>query len=128
LRQPDGNDIIYRLSSGDSMTKIVDSLADIYNNRFPSSTRSRRHEVWEILCRDWFSRYIPPESRVLEVAAGFCEFINNISAPEKIAVDLNPELPEFAAPGVKTFIHPAEALAEIIEPGSVDVVFLSNFL
>ena len=49
----------------------LESLVDrIYRNRFPREVLARRSAVWRVLCDSWFSRYIPADGRVLEVAAG----------------------------------------------------------
>jgi SAM-dependent methyltransferase len=63
---------------------------------------------------------------VLDLAAGYCEFINNISCKEKHAVDLNPETKKRAAKGVKVHITASDNLPTSLA-GKVDVVFVSNF-
>ena len=107
----------------------IESLVDrIYRNRFPREMLKRRTAVWRVLCQSWFSRYIPENARVLEVAAGYCEFINNIKADERVAVDLNPETRLHAAPDVVVHEIAAERLGEIIPAAHFDVAFMSNFL
>jgi SAM-dependent methyltransferase len=100
----------------------------LYRHRFPAEMLERRAAVWRVLCRHWFGRYIPPRARVLEVAAGYCEFINNVEAAERAAVDLNPETRLHAAGGVRVYEMPAERVAEAVPRGHFDVVFMSNFL
>jgi SAM-dependent methyltransferase len=100
----------------------------LYRNRFPKEMLARRAAVWSVLCKVWFARYIPSNARVLEVAAGYCEFINNIEAGEKVAVDINPETALYAAQGVTVHLIAAEALAEVLPLAYFDTVFLSNFL
>lgn len=63
---------------------------------------------------------------MLDLAAGNCEFINNIQAAHKIAVDLNEDVRNFAAPEVRVVIAYSHAMTEIASE-SVDVVFVSNF-
>jgi SAM-dependent methyltransferase len=109
-------------------TGLDASIESLYRHRFPREMLDRRAAVWRILCRSWFARYIPPNARVLEVAAGYCEFINNISAAEKVAIDLNPETRYFAAPEVTVHHVAAEHLTSVITPGTFDTVFMSNFL
>jgi len=65
---------------------------------------------------------------VLEVAAGYCEFINNVIGVERVAVDLNPDARKYAAPDVKVHEVAAECLAQVFSPNYFDVVFMSNFL
>ena len=107
----------------------LESLVDrIYRNRFPQEVLARRSAVWRVLCDSWFAHYIPPGARVLEVAAGYCEFINNIRADERVAVDLNPETRLYAAPAVVVHEIAAERLAEVVPLLHFDTVFMSNFL
>jgi SAM-dependent methyltransferase len=82
--------------------------------------------VWQILCKYFFQKYIKPSDTVLDLAAGFCEFINNIECEKRIAVDLNPEVKNFAAPDVQVIITSSTDLSPI-SADSVDVVFVSNF-
>ena len=63
---------------------------------------------------------------VLDLAAGHCEFVNNIRAGHRIAVDLNPDVALHAAAGVQAHVLRSDDLAGI-EGQSVDVVFISNF-
>lgn len=100
----------------------------LYQHRFPEEMLAQRAAVWKILCRQWFARYIAPEARVLEVAAGYCEFINNIEASERVTVDLNPQTRNHAAPDVAVHETAAERLAEVVPHAYFDAVFMSNFL
>jgi SAM-dependent methyltransferase len=62
------------------------------------------------------------------VAAGYCEFINNIAAKERVAVDLNPETRYHAGPGVIFHEIAAERLDEVVPADHFDAAFMSNFL
>lgn len=102
-----------------------ESLRTLYAHRF-SGESAARDDIWQVLCADFFQRWIPPAATVLDLAAGHCEFINNISALRRIAVDLNPDVAVRAAAGVETHVARSDALEEIAND-SVDVVFCSNF-
>jgi SAM-dependent methyltransferase len=102
-----------------------ESLRTLYAHRF-SGEGAARDDIWQVLCADFFQRWIPPAATVLDLAAGHCEFINNISALRRIAVDLNPDVAVRAAPGVETHVARSDALDPIADD-SVDVVFCSNF-
>ena len=91
--------------------------------RFPFD--ERRDVVWKEVCR-YLQRYVPRDATVLDLGAGYCNFINNISAAEKHAVDLFSELPNFAGPDVITHNRPCTALTEEFEDGTFDVAFASN--
>ena len=41
-----------------------------------------RHEMWAILCRDFFQGHLPGDDRAIEIWAGYCEIINNIRAEQ----------------------------------------------
>ncbi|HVA95047.1 MAG TPA: hypothetical protein VNI36_09110 [Candidatus Dormibacteraeota bacterium] len=51
----------------------------------------------------YFGRWVPPKGAVLDLGAGYCEFINNVSAGTKYAMDLNPEILNQAESDVKIF-------------------------
>ena len=105
------------------------SVDQIYQRRFPPEILARRQAVWQVLCRAWFGRYIPEGARVLEIAPGYCEFINNVaSASERVGVDLNPDTQRHAAPGVVIHLTSAEDIGQVIPAGHFDIAFMSNFL
>ena len=64
---------------------------------------------------------------MVDLGAGFCEFINAARAGRRIAVDLNPDTIRCAAPGVEVQATSASDLS-FLNGESVDVVFSSNFL
>jgi len=103
-----------------------EGLRRLYASRFAATEGPARDAIWRVLCRDFFQRWIDPRSTVLELGAGYCEFINNIRAAKKIAVDLNPEIKHRAGPDVRTIITSATDLGEL-PSSSVDVVFAANF-
>lgn len=101
------------------------SAEDIYRRRF-AEQEAFRDEMWKALCRDFFQRYVPRDATVMEIAAGYCEFTNNIEAGRKIAVDINPETTRRAADGVEVVLTTSSDLS-MIPSESVDVAFVSNF-
>lgn len=100
-------------------------VKEIYSARFAADYQSREN-VWKVLTRHFFQRLIGENKVVLEVAAGYCHFINNISAKEKIAVDINEDTKKYAQPDVRVIIGRSENLSEL-EESSVDSIFISNF-
>jgi ubiquinone/menaquinone biosynthesis C-methylase UbiE len=103
-----------------------ESLNTLYQHRFDPDEQARKLAVWKVLCEDFFSQFVDPNDTVLDLGAGFCEFINTIHAANRIAVDANPEIATFAAPGVKAICGKAEELSEI-PSNSIDIAFSSNF-
>jgi SAM-dependent methyltransferase len=100
-------------------------LEALYRTRF-SPDLAFRQRMWRVLCRDFFQRYVPPESTVMEIGAGYCEFINNICATQKIAVDLDPATHNYAAKDVHVLQTTSTDLSAV-PSGSVNIVFASNF-
>ncbi|MDQ3918800.1 MAG: methyltransferase domain-containing protein [Acidobacteriota bacterium] len=113
------------MKTSDVLEANVDRL---YRHRFPTELLARRAAVWQVLCEDWFARYIAADARVVEVAAGYCEFINHIPAGEKVAVDINPETNRHAASEVTVHQVAAEQLAAVLPAKYFDAAFMSNFL
>ncbi len=102
-------------------------LSELYGNRFAEADRARKVRIWAALWDRVFSRWVRPEDTVLDLGAGYCEFINAAVARRRIAVDLNPDTVRLAAPGVEVHTASASQLA-FLHDGEVDVVFTSNFL
>ena len=101
-------------------------LDRLYAARFPEAERDARVRLWRTLCDAFFARYVPPGGTVLDLGAGYCDFINQIRAGRRIAIDLNPETPAAAAPGVEVHSLPLPALGTAVAAGSVDLAFASN--
>ncbi len=106
--------------------RIEESLERIYANRFPDRERAAKARLWQTLCEAFFCRYVPAGATVLDIGAGYCDFINHIKASRRIAVDLNPETARAAAAGVAVSTLPLERLDEAMEADSVDLAFASN--
>jgi SAM-dependent methyltransferase len=100
-------------------------VQSIYARRFTPDLMFRQ-EMWKILCRDFFQQYVDSNSHVLEIGAGYCEFINNIQAGSKTAVDINPDIKTHAAPGVKIVLNSSSRMSAVTD-NSVEIVFASNF-
>jgi SAM-dependent methyltransferase len=86
----------------------------------------QRRGVWRAIV-EYVARDVGPVESVLELGPGYCDFINQFPAPRRIAIELNPEMRAFAAPGVDFRSDDATRLAGIPER-SVDLVFASHFL
>lgn len=104
---------------------MKDYVLSIYADRFDKDAR-KREVMWRVLCKDYFQKFIKPSDTVLDLAAGYCEFINNIECKKKIAVDLNAKTKQKAAKGVKVYQALSTKLPKPLT-GKVDVVFTSNF-
>jgi SAM-dependent methyltransferase len=84
-----------------------------------------RETLWATLCGSYFQRLVAPEFHVLELGAGYANFINNIQCRTRTAVDLWQGLPEQVRPGVDARVGSVTDL-EFLPDASVDFVFASN--
>jgi SAM-dependent methyltransferase len=78
-----------------------------------------------VLCHYFFQRYIRDGDTVLDVGAGYCEFINHIVCRRRIALDVSEEVRAHANPGVEVVQGSSMDLSALVE--QVDVAFVSNF-
>ena len=76
-------------------------LAKLYRHRFEPAELPRKLAIWRVLCEDFFARYVRANDVVVDIGAGYCEFINSVTCGRRIAVDLNPDVRRFAAPNVE---------------------------
>lgn len=106
---------------------MPDDTSALYRLRFPLDERDAKIAIWRVLCADFFSRYIAATDRVLDIACGYGEFINNIRAAERHGVDINPDTAALLAKDVQFHATPATDL-RALTPHYFDAVFMSNFL
>jgi SAM-dependent methyltransferase len=98
---------------------------ELYDARFGAAARRAKDAMWRVLCEDFFQRWIPTDGVLIDLGAGFCEFVNHIRCRERWAVETDERVRSFAGPGVQVHCGPAHDLAWR-GSGSVDVVFASN--
>jgi SAM-dependent methyltransferase len=102
-------------------------LSELYKIRFATEELPRKNAIWKMLCSNYFQKFINKSSTVVDIACGYGEFLNNIQAKRKIAVDLNPDAKHFLNPDVEFHQCLATNLASIIT-ADADIIFTSNFL
>jgi SAM-dependent methyltransferase len=100
-------------------------LSRIYTQRFAANLDYRKR-VWHVLIDSFFGKYIARNSTVLDLGCGYGEFINQVEARRKYAMDLNPDAPRYLAADVE-FIQQDCSQEWPIENGSLDAIFTSNF-
>lgn len=100
-------------------------LQEIYQRRFQRNLEYR-NRVWRVLTADFFSRWVRPDHRVLDLGCGYCQFINNIVCAGKYGMDLNPSAADHAAKNV-TLLQQDCAARWPIADNVFDAVFTSNF-
>ena len=101
------------------------SLSDLYEHRFSAAERERKTALWKVLCQSFFQKYVRESDTVVDLGAGYCEFINNIRCAKKYAVDLSEDTQTAAAEDVTVVLKPATDLSSF-EAQTVDAVFASN--
>jgi SAM-dependent methyltransferase len=101
------------------------NLSKLYDTRFSPLEKARKDRVWRVLCQSFFQRYIRDDDTVLDLGAGYCEFINHIACRRRIALDQSEDLGQHAAAGVEVLAGPSADLASVPR-GSIDVAFASN--
>ena len=102
----------------------------MYANRFSEQAEARKNKIWVEICR-YLRRLIPQDAgTVVDVAAGYCDFINNIGlGTERFALDLNPDVQKYAGPGVTAIVGDVEeSIRGRFGGDSVSLFFMSNFL
>jgi len=114
-------------SGTDGKKSLQKNLDLLYQGRFSKQEVQDKSRIWEVLCKHFFQEYVSPNDTVLDLGAGYCDFINNIQCREKLAVDLNDDTPTLAHSDVT--VHQASSTDLSFQADeSVDVVFTSNFL
>jgi ubiquinone/menaquinone biosynthesis C-methylase UbiE len=85
----------------------------------------KRVVLWNTLCKHFFQKLLPSNASVLELGAGWCDFINTIEADQKTAVDIWDGIKKHAKSDVRTIIGSATDL-DGVSSESIDMVFASN--
>jgi SAM-dependent methyltransferase len=113
------------MKSGISNHTNEDDMRRIYRRRFKGQLEYRSR-VWKVLIRNYFQQWVRSEDVVLDLGAGYGEFINHIQCGTKYAMDLNPDTAQKVNADVTVL---AQDCAEpwALSDNSTDVVFTSNF-
>ena len=102
-------------------------LSKLYAARFPQQELARKNEIWNVIVEDFLQRYVPETGTVIDAACGYGEFINNIRAQKKIAIDLNEDASRYLQSDVE-FRHGESGAVLTSLENTADIVFTSNFL
>jgi len=108
-----------------SLTHDESDLSRIYAQRFAANLDYRKR-VWRVLVDSFFQQHVQPDATILDLGCGYGEFINQIRAGRKYAMDLNPDAPRCLSNDVE-FIRQDCSQPWPVEETSLDVVFTSNF-
>ncbi len=97
----------------------------LYEYRFRDVDQDARSAVWAEI-GPFIHRHLGEPRRVLDPAAGRCEFLNSVPAEERWGVDLVDYEESWAAPGVKMLV--GDALELDLPADHFDAIWVSNFL
>lgn len=100
-------------------------LEHLYQERFKGRFEYR-DKVWTVLVRDVFQKYVRPDDVVLDLGAGYGEFIRHITCAKKYALDLNPDTKNLVPYGIDVLSQDCTAPWPLPD-ASLDVIFTSNF-
>ena len=104
----------------------MQGLDKLYDYRFSARERDRKNAIWQVLCSQYFQKFVNSQDTVLDIACGYGEFIRHIQAKKKLAIDLNAAVQKELPPEIQFFCTAADTMPDI-PTGSVDVCFASNF-
>jgi SAM-dependent methyltransferase len=88
-----------------------------------------RKKVWRAIC-EYISKYIQGKNyTIVDIGAGYCDFINQIEAANKIAIDSNAESKKFCGENID-FYSSFDSFFETEkkEGKNIDIFFMSNLL
>jgi SAM-dependent methyltransferase len=86
-----------------------------------------RAVVWKVVA-EHLSVWVPRRARVLEIGAGYCNWINNVQAARRVAVDIWPDVVRYADTGVEPLVLDASRDLPTLGHAAFDVVLASNIL
>jgi SAM-dependent methyltransferase len=86
-----------------------------------------RRIVWGVVAAH-LARWIPARAHVLEIGAGYCDWVNQVSGERRVAADLWTELPRHAADGVEPVVLDLARQLRTLGTVAFDVALASNVL
>lgn len=104
------------------MTRMKDN--NYHKSRFKFDPG--RFKVWQAIT-EYLQPYVGDNKTVLDLGSGYGDFINQIKAKRKYALDIGPDVKEHINEDV-IFINKPSSSLDDIPPNSLDVVFSSNLM
>jgi SAM-dependent methyltransferase len=101
-----------------------EAFQQLYQERFKGL--AYRNKVWQKLTRIYFKKWVSADDTVLDLGAGYGEFINNVVCAKKYAMDLNPDTINRVADTVEVLTQDCSEPWPLSD-NSLDAVFTSNF-
>lgn len=81
---------------------LAKELQQEYQRRFVNIAKYRRR-VWRVLVKSYFQGKVGQNQDILDLGCGWGEFINEVQAKSKYAMDLNPDAAEYLNPEITFF-------------------------
>src|SRR6266481_4259446 len=97
----------------------------IYKYRFEGIDSEKKLSAWKFIAAFIYKKLKRPKI-ILDPAAGDCEFINLVGAPEKWAIDMNPAVKSLANKDVKVIV--GNNMETELPTNYFDAAYVSNFL
>ena len=91
------------------------------------TTDPARTVVWGVVA-DHLAPWIPPAGHVLEIGAGYCDWINHVRAGRRLAVDIWPGVLRHTGTGVEGRVLDVATSLDSLGERVFDVVLASNVL
>lgn len=101
-----------------------ENTQDLYYSSGQYDFDPRRPIAWREIIR-FLGKFIPTDGSVVDLGAGYCDFINQVKAAKKYAVDYSPNLSKFAKANVEK-INSRSSDLSAISTDSIDLVLSSN--
>ena len=96
----------------------------MYKDVFSDAEIVQRKALWRVLVTHFFQRYVEPGDTVLDIGSGWGEFINEIRARRRAAIDVSDEYRRYHEPGL---LYSLQSCCQMgFKDAAVDVVFASN--
>jgi ubiquinone/menaquinone biosynthesis C-methylase UbiE len=105
---------------------VTIDLDDVYRSRFSDEEAAAKDRIWREIAR-FLERYVPHDAAVLDVACDRGDFIRNVRAREKWAVDVR-DVARYLPADVRFVRTNGLTLDDALPNDHFDVVFVSNYL
>jgi hypothetical protein len=99
------------------------NIKDYFNGRL--AAEAKREKTWRYLTKYYFNKKIKSTDLIVEIGAGWCDFINNITCERRYASDIWDGVLTNADSNVKAYVSDASDFAFLKEE-KADVIFASN--
>jgi SAM-dependent methyltransferase len=86
-----------------------------------------RAMVWTVIA-GYLRPWLAPSDHVVEIGAGYCQWINAVTAARRVAVDNWPDFARFAAAGVEAHVLDAAHDLDTLGERTFNVALASNVL